>query len=33
MMLVPALLGMLGERAWHLPRWLDRWLPNVDFVH
>jgi len=33
MMLVPSLLGMLGERAWHLPRWLDRRLPHVTFDH
>ena len=28
--LVPALLALLGERAWSLPRWLDRLLPHVD---
>jgi RND superfamily putative drug exporter len=28
--LVPAVLQILGERAWWLPRWLDRWLPHVD---
>ena len=33
MMLVPSLLGMLGERAWRLPRWLDRHLPHVAFDH
>jgi RND superfamily putative drug exporter len=33
MMLVPSLLGMLGERAWHLPAWLDRLLPRIDFSH
>jgi RND superfamily putative drug exporter len=33
MMLVPALLGMLGERAWGLPGWLDRRLPHIDFSH
>jgi putative drug exporter of the RND superfamily len=33
MMLVPSLLGLLGERAWTLPRWLDRHLPHVDFSH
>jgi len=30
MVLVPALLYLLGERAWWLPRWLDRLLPVVD---
>ena len=28
--LVPAVMSFLGERAWWLPRWLDRLLPNVD---
>ncbi|WP_299540472.1 MMPL family transporter [uncultured Streptomyces sp.] len=30
MAIVPAVLALLGERAWWLPRWLDRALPNVD---
>jgi putative drug exporter of the RND superfamily len=30
MAVVPALMSMLGGRAWWLPRWLDRVLPNVD---
>jgi putative drug exporter of the RND superfamily len=29
MTLVPALLTMLGERAWYIPRWLDRVLPDL----
>jgi RND superfamily putative drug exporter len=29
MTLVPALLAMLGERAWYIPRWLDRFLPDI----
>ncbi|MBI2708582.1 MAG: MMPL family transporter [Actinobacteria bacterium] len=33
MMLVPSLLGMLGERAWRLPGWVDRRLPHVSFDH
>lgn len=33
MMLVPSLLGMLGERAWRLPGWLDRRLPHITFDH
>jgi RND superfamily putative drug exporter len=24
------LLALLGKRAWWLPQWLDRALPNVD---
>ena len=30
MVLIPALLYLLGEKAWWLPTWLDRLLPNVD---
>lgn len=30
MTIVPALMTLLGERAWYLPRWLDRLLPDVD---
>ena len=30
MALIPAVLYLLGERAWWLPAWLDRILPNVD---
>ena len=30
MTLIPALMYLLGEKAWWLPRWLDRILPNVD---
>nr|WP_202533541.1 MMPL family transporter [Streptomyces sp. SID4923] len=30
MAIVPAILALLGKRAWWLPRWLDRALPNVD---
>jgi RND superfamily putative drug exporter len=29
MTLVPSLLTLLGERAWYLPAWLDRLLPNI----
>ncbi len=29
MTLVPAFLTMLGEKAWYIPGWLDRILPNV----
>lgn len=28
--LVPAVLKILGDRAWRLPRWLDRVVPKVD---
>jgi uncharacterized membrane protein YdfJ with MMPL/SSD domain len=30
MTIVPAVMTLLGSRAWRLPRWLDRILPNVD---
>ncbi len=29
MTLVPAFLTLLGEKAWYIPRWLDRILPNL----
>lgn len=30
MTLTPAVMSLLAERAWYLPAWLDRILPNVD---
>ncbi len=33
MMLMPSLLGLLGERAWWIPNWLDRRIPHVHFSH
>jgi RND superfamily putative drug exporter len=29
MLLVPAVMQLLGDRAWWLPRWLDRRMPQV----
>jgi hypothetical protein len=29
MTLVPAFLTVLGERAWYIPAWLDRLLPDI----
>ena len=29
LVLVPALMWLLDERAWYMPRWLDRILPNL----
>jgi len=29
-LLVPAVMTLLGERAWWLPRWLDRILPHIS---
>ncbi len=33
MMLVPSIMGLLGERNWWLPRWLGRILPTIHFSH
>ncbi|MBT3152797.1 MMPL family transporter [Streptomyces sp. CHD11] len=30
MAIVPAVLSLLGDKAWWLPKWLDRVLPHVD---
>ncbi len=30
MTLVPAVMHLLGEKAWWLPKWLDRVLPSLD---
>jgi RND superfamily putative drug exporter len=30
MTLIPAVMALLGDRMWWLPRWLDRLLPHVD---
>ena len=30
MCLVPAIMSLLGDRAWWMPRWLDRILPHLD---
>jgi RND superfamily putative drug exporter len=30
MLIVPAVMHLAGDKAWSLPRWLDRLLPNVD---
>jgi RND superfamily putative drug exporter len=29
MLLVPAVMSLLGDRAWYIPRWLDRVLPRL----
>ena len=28
--LIPALMHLLGDKAWYLPKWLDKILPDVD---
>jgi RND superfamily putative drug exporter len=30
LLLVPAALRLLGNKAWWLPRWLDKIMPDVD---
>ncbi|MFD4291629.1 MMPL family transporter [Rhodococcus sp. NPDC058505] len=30
MVIIPAVMAVLGDKAWWLPKWLDRILPNVD---
>lgn len=30
MVLIPALMHLAGDKAWWIPRWLDRVLPDVD---
>ena len=30
MMVIPAVLALLGDKAWSLPKWLDKILPDVD---
>jgi RND superfamily putative drug exporter len=30
MLVGPALMSLLGDRVWVLPRWLDRITPSVD---
>jgi RND superfamily putative drug exporter len=33
LVLVPATLSIVGAKAWWLPRWVDRILPDVRFAH
>ena len=33
LVLMPTLLRVFGDRAWALPRWLDRVLPDIRFGH
>ena len=30
MTIVPAVMRLLGERAWYLPKWMDRSIPHAD---
>jgi putative drug exporter of the RND superfamily len=33
MMLVPSVMGLLNDRNWWLPAWIDKRLPHVNFSH
>jgi RND superfamily putative drug exporter len=33
LLLLPAILRLLGDRAWRVPRVIDRWLPEVRISH
>jgi RND superfamily putative drug exporter len=33
MMLMPALLGLLDKKAWYIPRWMGKILPEISFSH
>ena len=33
LLLLPAALRLLGERAWWVPCWVDRWLPAISLHH
>jgi RND superfamily putative drug exporter len=30
LVLMPAMLSVLGESAWWMPKWMDRIIPNID---
>ena len=30
LILVPAIMSLVGDKAWWIPKWLDKILPNVD---
>ncbi|MFD6897552.1 MMPL family transporter [Rhodococcus sp. NPDC060086] len=30
MVIIPSVMALLGDKAWWLPKWLDKLLPNVD---
>ncbi|PGQ43798.1 hypothetical protein COA16_32540, partial [Bacillus thuringiensis] len=30
MTIVPAVMILMGNSAWYLPKWLDKILPNID---
>lgn len=30
MTIVPSIMKLMGHKAWYLPRWLNKGIPNVD---
>ena len=30
MVIIPSVMALLGDKAWWLPKWIDRILPDVD---
>ncbi len=30
MVIIPSVMALMGDKAWWLPKWLDKILPNVD---
>ena len=30
MVIIPSVMALLGDKAWWLPKWLDKILPDVD---
>jgi RND superfamily putative drug exporter len=33
LLLLPAVLALLGNRAWWVPSGIDRWLPSIGLRH
>ena len=33
LVLLPAVLHLVGRKAWWLPRWVDKVLPDIRFAH
>ena len=30
MMIIPATMFLLGDKAWWIPKWMDKLIPNID---
>jgi RND superfamily putative drug exporter len=33
MMLMPAILGILDKKAWWIPKWMAKVIPEISFSH